>query len=198
MRTDGAIRPLKRRLRAAFFLAFGTCHAGRVIPVQKISHNRYYKGQTANKCGKQTMKDGKLEEALAVAAMALLVAITLLNVLTRYFTDESFAWTEELSVFLMVVMALAGASAIALRDRHIRIEFLFNRRTGQGEEVPRRSLKLFSCFVTSGVFALMAALFARWVWDQYKFSETSMGLGVPLWWYGLALPSALRRDNERT
>ena len=134
------------------------------------------------------MKDGKLEEALAVAAMALLVAITLLNVLTRYFTDESFAWTEELSVFLMVVMALSGASAIAMRDRHIRIEFLFNRRTPQGEEIPRRSLKLFSCLATSAVFALLAALFARWVWDQYRFSETSMGLGVPLWWYGLAMP----------
>ena len=134
------------------------------------------------------MKDGKLEEALAVVAMAILVAITLLNVLTRYFTDESFAWTEELSVFLMVVMALAGASAIALRDRHIRIEFLFNRRTPQGEEVPRQGLKLFSCGMTSAVFALMAALFARWVWDQYKFSETSMGLGVPLWWYGAAMP----------
>lgn len=134
------------------------------------------------------MKDGKLEEALAVAAMVLLVAITLLNVLTRYFTDESFAWTEELSVFLMVVMALSGASAIARRDRHIRIEFLFNRRTPQGDEIPRRSLKLFSCLATSAVFALLAALFARWVWDQYKFSETSMGLGVPLWWYGLAMP----------
>ena len=134
------------------------------------------------------MKDGKLEEALAVVAMAMLVAITLLNVLTRYFTDESFAWTEELSVFLMVVMALAGASAIALSDRHIRIEFLFNRRTPQGEEIPRRALKLFSCGATSAVFALMAALFARWVWDQYKFSETSMGLGVPLWWYGAAMP----------
>ena len=134
------------------------------------------------------MKDGKLEEALAVAAMALLVAITLLNVLTRYFTNESFAWTEELSVFLMVVMALSGASAIAMRDRHIRIEFLFNRRTAQGEEVPRRSLKLFSCLATSAVFALMSVLFARWTWDQYKFSETSMGLGVPLWWYGSVLP----------
>ena len=134
------------------------------------------------------MKDGKLEEALAVAAMALLVAITLLNVLTRYFTNESFAWTEELSVFLMVVMALAGASAIALRDRHIRIEFFFNRHSAQGQEVPRRSLKLFSCLITSAVFALLAALFVRWVWDQYKFSETSMGLGVPLWWYGLAMP----------
>ena len=134
------------------------------------------------------MKDGKLEEALAVAAMALLVAITLLNVLTRYFTNESFAWTEELSVFLMVVMALAGASAIALRDRHIRIEFLFNRRTAQGEGLPRRSLKLFSCLATSSVFALMAVLFTRWTWDQYTFSETSMGLGVPLWWYGSVLP----------
>ncbi len=134
------------------------------------------------------MKDGKLEEALAVAAMALLVVITLLNVLTRYLTNESFAWTEELSVFLMVVMTLAGASAIALRDRHIRIEFLFNRRTAQGDEVPRRGLKLFSCLVTSAVFALLAMLFFRWVWDQYKFSETSMGLGVPLWWYGAALP----------
>ena len=134
------------------------------------------------------MKDGKLEEALAVAAMAVLVAITLLNVMTRYFTDESYAWTEELSVFLMMLMALAGASTIALHDRHIRIEFLFNRRNAQGEEVPRRKLKLFSCLVTSAVFSLMAALFVRWVWDQYKFAETSMGRGVPLWWYGLALP----------
>lgn len=134
------------------------------------------------------MKDGKLEEALAVACMALLVVITLLNVLTRYFTDASFAWTEELSVLLMVVMALSGASAIALRDRHIRIEFLFNRRTAQGGDLPRRSLELFGCFLSSAVFALMALLFARWVWDQYTFSETSMGLGVPLWWYSLVLP----------
>ncbi len=40
-----------------------------------------------------------LEEGLAVACMVLLVVITLLNVVTRYFTDQSFAWTEELSVF---------------------------------------------------------------------------------------------------
>jgi TRAP-type C4-dicarboxylate transport system permease small subunit len=134
------------------------------------------------------MRNGKLEEALAVTAMAMLVAITLLNVVTRYFTDESFAWTEELSVFLMVVMALAGASAVALRDQHIRIEFLFTRRTVRGEDIPRRSLKLLGSLLTSAVFALLAALFVRWVWDQYKFSETSMGLGVPLWWYGAAMP----------
>lgn len=133
-------------------------------------------------------RPGRVEEAIAVASMALLVAITLVNVVTRYVIDESFAWTEEISVFLMVAMALAGASAIARRDAHIRIEFFFNRRTGDGAEVPRRGLKLFSTLASSVVFLLLAALFTRWVWDQYHFAETSMGLGVPLWWYGIAIP----------
>ena len=70
-----------------------------------------------------------LEEGLAVACMALLVLITLINVLIRYFTDESFAWTEEISIFLMVVMTLAGASAAAARDRHIRIEYFYDSGT---------------------------------------------------------------------
>ncbi len=134
------------------------------------------------------MKNAKLEEALSVLAMAALVLITLLNVVTRYLTDQSFGWTEEISVFLMVVMALSGASAIALRDKHIRIEFFLNRKAADGTEVPRRRLKLLGSLATSAVFMLLAALFVRWVWDQYKFSETSMGLGVPLWWYGAVLP----------
>ena len=129
-----------------------------------------------------------IEERIAVASMALLVVITLLNVVTRYFTDDSFAWTEELSVFLMVAMALAGASAVAQRDRHIRIEFLYNKRNASGEEVPRPALRMFSTGASFVVFLLLAALFARWVWDQYRFNETSMGLGVPLWWYGVIVP----------
>lgn len=128
------------------------------------------------------------EERLAVATLALLVAITLLNVVTRYLTDESFGWTEELSVFLMVVLALAGACAIARRDRHIRIEFLYNRHDGAGEPSPRRALQLIAGLCSTFVFLVLAVLFARWVWDQYSFSERSMGLGLPLWWYGCVIP----------
>jgi hypothetical protein len=54
-----------------------------------------------------------IEETIAVASLALLLVITLANVLVRYFSDESFAWTEEISVFLMVVLTLAGAAAAA-------------------------------------------------------------------------------------
>lgn len=127
-----------------------------------------------------------LEERIAVASMALLVVITLLNVLTRYFTDESFAWTEEISVILMVVLTLSGAAAVAKRDGHIRIEFLLARRDAAG--TPRLALWRFGALLTSVVCMALAALFARWVWDQYRFNETSMGLGLPLWWFGAVLP----------
>jgi TRAP-type transport system small permease protein len=128
------------------------------------------------------------EERLMVACMAALVVITLINVLTRYLTDDSFAWTEEFSVALMVVMTLAGASAVAFRDRHIRIEFFFNRKTVDGNDEPRRGLQRFGLILSGLFFVLMALLFTRLVWDQIRFAETSMGLGIPLWWYSAVIP----------
>jgi hypothetical protein len=31
-------------------------------------------------------------------------------------------------------------------------------------------------------------LSARVVWDDYRFGETSPGIGVPQWWYTIWLP----------
>ncbi len=125
-----------------------------------------------------------LEEGLAVACMALLVLITLLNVLTRYFTDQSFAWTEEISVFLMVVMTLAGASAAAQRDRHIRIEYFYDN----GRVARQRRLKVFSGCCCGLLFLGLAALFTRVVADEIRYAETSMGLGIPRWWFTIFSP----------
>ena len=135
--------------------------------------------------GKPAPRPSLPEERLAVASMALLLGITMVNVVVRYATDESVAWTEEVSVFLMVVLTLSGASAVARRDSHIRIELFLNQRTADGAETPRRGLKLFGALATSLTFMLLAALFALWVFDQFRYNETSMGLGIPLWWYGL-------------
>lgn len=120
-----------------------------------------------------------LEEGLAVACMAVLLIITLINVLTRYFTDQSFAWSEEISVFLMVLMTLAGASAATARDRHVRIEYFYDG----GSALRRRRLKVFAACVTALLFAVLALLFGRVVADEIRFEETSMGLGLPRWWF---------------
>lgn len=120
-----------------------------------------------------------LEEGLAVACMALLVLITLANVAARYVTEQSIAWTEEISVFLIVVMTLAGASAAAARDRHIRVEVFYEG----GSPARRRQLKIICAWLAALVFAGLALLFARVVADEWRFGETTMGLGLPRWWY---------------
>jgi TRAP-type C4-dicarboxylate transport system permease small subunit len=116
--------------------------------------------------------------------MAALALITFANVLVRYFTNSSFAWTEEISVFLMIVLALVAGSAAVARDRHIRIEFFAE----SGSALRRRRMAQLGALLVAMLFALIAALSVRVVWDDYRFEETSPGIGVPQWWYSVWLP----------
>ena len=84
----------------------------RVCASAAIGNDRYHASRRARRRRREgPMKSRpRIEERLGVACMVVLTLITLGNVLTRYLTDESFAWTEEISVFLIVVMTLAGAA----------------------------------------------------------------------------------------
>ncbi|HLS55485.1 MAG TPA: TRAP transporter small permease [Zeimonas sp.] len=124
------------------------------------------------------------EDWIGAAVMALLAAITFANVVARYFTSESFAWTEEVSVSLMVVLTMVAASAAVVRDRHIRIEVFF----GSGSPQRRRRLAIVSALATSIAFLIVFGLGLRLLWDDYRYEVTSPGIGVPQWWYTLWLP----------
>jgi len=125
-----------------------------------------------------------IEDWATVIIMGLLACITFANVVVRYFTDTSFAWTEEFSVFLMILLALVAGSAAVARDRHIRIEYF----TERGTKARRRRLAQFSAVMVAAMFFLMAALSVRLVWDDYSYGETSPGIGVPQWWYSIWFP----------
>ena len=68
--------------------------------------------------------DAPLERVLATLALVIISLISLANVVVRYFTDASFAFTEEISVFLLVILTFAGASVAMRSNRHIRIGLL--------------------------------------------------------------------------
>jgi len=125
------------------------------------------------------------EDWIAALGMAGLCVITMANVLVRYLSDESFAWTEELSVFLLVLTTMAGTAAAALRDNHIRIEFFLV----SGSMSRQRSLSLFGALVTTAFFLVLAVLTGRMAWDDFRYAEISMGLGVPRWWYTAWVPA---------
>ena len=70
------------------------------------------------------------------------------------------------------------------RQLHIRIEFFADG----GSEHRRQVLAQFGALMVALLFGLITVLSIRVVWDDYRFEETSPGIGVPQWWYTVWLP----------
>lgn len=125
-----------------------------------------------------------LEDKLGAALMAALLIITVVNVFVRYFTDQSFAWTEEISCFLMLALAMAGSAAAVVRDSHIRVDYFL----ASGSAARQRRLALLSALASAFFFAVLGLLSAQMAWDEFRYNETSPAIGVPKWWYSVWLP----------
>ena len=124
-----------------------------------------------------------VERVVAALAMVAICFISFANVLVRYVSNYSFAFTEEYSTFLLVLMTFVGASVAVARNSHMRVGFFaeFGRRW-----------RLFCRIVARLASLLMFGLivwFGSWLtWDQYRFEELSAGLGVPTWIYTMWMP----------
>jgi TRAP-type transport system small permease protein len=135
----------------------------------------------ASSGGKLTL--ATVERFLMAASMGILCLLTMANVLVRYFTDISFAFTEEISVALLVVMTLIGASHAFATNHHIAISYLVDRKPHLKAIAQR-----FAALCSLLMFGLLAWYGALMAWDDYRFEVTSPSLGVPQWWYTVWLP----------
>jgi len=134
--------------------------------------------------GLKTRVPLKFEEYAAGIIIGLLGLITFANVVVRYLTDFSFAFTEEISVFLMVLVALLGGSSIMAKSGHLSIQFVVDRLSPQHRRIVACAAHALSVLM----FLLLAIFGARMAWDEYRFEVTSPGLGLPTWIYTIWLP----------
>ncbi|MDP2802753.1 MAG: TRAP transporter small permease [Phreatobacter sp.] len=126
----------------------------------------------------------KLEEMLIAAAMAAMALITFGNVVVRYLTNVSFAFTEEYSVVLMVVVTMVGSSLAIATGRHIRIGVLIDGMT----PARWRWCEIAALALVIVCFGLLLVHGGRLAWDEYRFEVLSPGLGNPQWIYSGMLP----------
>src|SRR5690606_2047057 len=125
-----------------------------------------------------------LEDCVSVLAMALLALITFANVVVRYMTDSSFAWTEEFSIFLLIVVTMTAGSTAFVRSQHIRIEFLADAGSQRRQRIMATVATTFSVLF----FIALTVLSARMVYDEYTWGDTSPAIGIPTWWYSIWVP----------
>lgn len=123
------------------------------------------------------------EANVAALAMAFIVCITMANVVVRYFTNISLAWTEEISVLMLLVLTMSGCAAAISADRMIRIGVLYEG----GSLKRRRALEVLSAAASTLMFGALAVLLFRQAMDEFRFSETTSVIGLPRWWYTGAL-----------
>jgi TRAP-type C4-dicarboxylate transport system permease small subunit len=126
----------------------------------------------------------KIEETLAGIAMGLLAFLTFANVVVRYATNISFAFTEEFSIFLMLLIAFIGSSSVMAKNGHLSINYFADKF----RPYARRWIRIVTTGIVAAMFMFLVILGGRMAWDEYRYEVTSPGLGLPTWIYTVWLP----------
>ena len=66
-----------------------------------------------------------VEDWVTFALFWLMALAVFLQFFTRYVLNNSFAWTEEIATYCLVVIVFMGAAMCVRLGRHIHVDFLF-------------------------------------------------------------------------
>ncbi len=126
----------------------------------------------------------KLEEYVCAALIMFMALLAFANVIVRYLTEQSLAFTEELVINLFVLVTLLGASIAFRRGAHLGITVLTDR-------IPRgtrKAVALLSAVCGTAIFCILLYHGVAMVIQEYKSEMNTYSMGLPMWWFGMAVP----------
>lgn len=124
------------------------------------------------------------EELLGSIMLAVMALIAFANVIVRYCTTFSLAWTEEITINFFVWVVLLG-TACAFRDNtNLGMSILYST-------LPRTWRVLcywLGILLCVGFFGGLCWTGTLEVIDEIELESQSESLGIPVWWYTIATP----------
>ncbi len=109
-------------------------------------------------------KTAKLLETVMIVALSVMVVVMFMQVVLRYVFATGFAWTEELSRFMMIYMIFIGAAVLASQDGHISVTILDDLLKGVSRKVIKGvqyALTLAYCIVMGNLGLSTLAIVAK-------------------------------------
>ena len=124
------------------------------------------------------------EELLLGIAMTVMVVMVFIHVIGRYVIHASFSYTEELVRYLFVWCVFLGASAALYRRSHLSVSVLPESVWGRFSRA-----RIIVTWSAAMIFILVMIVFGvRVVLLQFVTDQKTAAMGLPMWWFGLALP----------
>ncbi len=128
--------------------------------------------------------DKYTEEIIGAVILSVMSLIAFLNVVVRYCTNFSFAWTEEMTVNLFVWAVMLGTSAVFRDSEHLSMNVVYNLLSSRLKKICD-----FAGILICIVFFLTLSYFGYLeVIDEIELEAISESLGIPQWWYTVSVP----------
>jgi len=125
-----------------------------------------------------------LEEAAGVILLFFMCLLAFVNVITRYFINYSFAFTEEIEVACLVWVSMLGASQGFKLGIHLGFELIALRFPKVGKKI------LFPCASLLAIFSISVLIYYSYfqMKEEILLKITTEALSIPQWIYTLAIP----------
>lgn len=88
----------------------------------------------------------------AMLILAVLMVVVFAQFVTRYVLNDSWAWTEEVSRYLLMGLVFSGCVSVVARSEHIRLEVVRQRVSVANRAVMAR----FSSLVSTAYYMFLA------------------------------------------
>lgn len=119
---------------------------------------------------------------LAMMSGALIVIVTMVRVLGRYFGSPQ-GWTTEASIYLAIYMAFLLTGPLIKDDNHLQIEFAFRKLSTS----LKHRIRQVELVIING-FGLIIGYFGYIYATTSGVRSTSLELGIEMFWAYLSLP----------
>ena len=125
------------------------------------------------------------ENAALVLLFAVLMLLSVAQIVLRLFFNTGFVWTDELTKLIVLWITLVASVAASRSDRHLRIDIVSNF-------VPRRYARFPKLIVDSFAAVICGVL----AWHSYRYLmltvefEDTVLIDVPAWVAYCVLPAA--------
>lgn len=129
------------------------------------------------------MKKMLIEENISALTMAVIVILAFVNIISRIFSGFSFAFTEELIVYLFVVTTMFSTAAGVYRRAHMSLTLVSDQFKGKGQLFFLATSSIASIFL----FGLLAWQSVKMMNSQIKYHYLTAVLQLPQWIFTLSM-----------